>query len=693
MAVKKVQRSTRAPSHKFARQIVKNKEPKKQITSVDVKNKKTVIIAQEIKFARLLSSNDKKVRDKVLKNLRKWLTVRSNSSFAFTEADFMRLWKGLYYCMWMSDKPLIQEELAESLSKIVHCFNNKDAVLLYTACVLKTLGTEWYGIDQYRLDKFCMLTRRIIRQTFQKCKEMSWDLEWVKGISEILEKILVDKKMCPGFSMHLTEVFFEELSKISGGDISEEAITVFIKPFISYFITMDDEIQIKHVMKHIFEYLIYQSDVGLDYMEKFRAWRDAGFPAGSIDAMEKIEMSDEDIEDNDIREEDNFLQEKMKTNTEKPLDPRAGRVDVELPQIPFNAEAIATLLTQYKFHSSSTTQSRRQLRCLIKDFTELSRGEMPLGVKEIRAPKTQKKDTNTKTAAVRLLKLEEDLHSDNVKKKRKRKLNDRLIEDESSEFSEEEDFEDVNDKDSIKIDDIKPTRKKKKVDDKIDTKDNLTQKNSQILDTNIPDSKKKKQKAKEKDHNTLKVDVQNGDCTLNKNSSIKTGTDTKKIKLKGKKSTTANMLNVVTPVKRKKKTKLKVCGKWDVSDNAVLSTPMSLNDVRKDPQKPITNDTVKKNDTYNKQPTWLQSVLRKLENEKSKTSISLKEQYKNNNDLNSKKRVKIALQRNTAQHTSEYILQVRKSPSIPFDANKKPLAGVLKASPIPSPINPFYRKI
>lgn len=58
-----------------------------------------------------------------------------------------------------------------------------------------------------------------------------------------------------------------------------------------------------------------------------------------------------------------------------------------------------------------------------------------------------------------------------------------------------------------------------------------------------------------------------------------------------------------------------------------------------------------------------------------------------------KKRVKIVLQRNTAQNTSEYIKQLRSSPAIPFDANRKPLAGVLKPSPISSPINPFYRKL
>lgn len=43
--------------------------------------KRNLIIAQEIKMARLLTNTDKKIRDKVLKRLKKWLTVRSQSSF------------------------------------------------------------------------------------------------------------------------------------------------------------------------------------------------------------------------------------------------------------------------------------------------------------------------------------------------------------------------------------------------------------------------------------------------------------------------------------------------------------------------------------------------------------------------------------------------------------------------------------
>lgn len=54
---------------------------------------KAMVIAQEMKFARLLASNNKRVRDKVLKNLKKWLTVRSQSSFGeyFSYQIFIQL--------------------------------------------------------------------------------------------------------------------------------------------------------------------------------------------------------------------------------------------------------------------------------------------------------------------------------------------------------------------------------------------------------------------------------------------------------------------------------------------------------------------------------------------------------------------------------------------------------------------------
>lgn len=77
MAAKK---NTRVPRKRPHSQPVE-KLVKPELPSKKMKKRKALVIAQEIKFARLLANNDKKVRDKMLKNLKKWLTVRSESSF------------------------------------------------------------------------------------------------------------------------------------------------------------------------------------------------------------------------------------------------------------------------------------------------------------------------------------------------------------------------------------------------------------------------------------------------------------------------------------------------------------------------------------------------------------------------------------------------------------------------------------
>lgn len=38
-------------------------------------------------------------------------------------------------------------------------------------------------------------------------------------------------------------------------------------------VSKSDDREIKSVMKNIFRYLIFQSDVGMEYQEKFQAWK------------------------------------------------------------------------------------------------------------------------------------------------------------------------------------------------------------------------------------------------------------------------------------------------------------------------------------------------------------------------------------------------------------------------------------
>jgi len=82
MAVKRLARRRARVQHAHKKEAtLKADNYKAQENETKIKNKKTLVFVQEIKIARLLANNDKRVRDKVLKRLNKWLTVRSQSSF------------------------------------------------------------------------------------------------------------------------------------------------------------------------------------------------------------------------------------------------------------------------------------------------------------------------------------------------------------------------------------------------------------------------------------------------------------------------------------------------------------------------------------------------------------------------------------------------------------------------------------
>lgn len=723
MSVKKIQRRKQTHVSSKMKHVPKIKHTERNGTPLtkEAKNpakvqKKALVIAHEIKFAKLLAGNDKKVRDKVLKNLKKWLAIRSESSFAFVEQDFMRLWKGLYYCMWMSDKPLIQEELAESLSKLVHCFNNKEAALLYTKCTLSTLASEWFGIDQHRLDKFQMLVRRIIRQTFAMCKKRSWDREWVDGVEKTIENLLSDSKTAIGFSLHVTELYMEELSKVSGGDIPEEIVAELVRPFAIQLAGMNDERQIRHVMKHIFRYLLFQSNVGLDYVEKFEAWRHAGFPKGDIESMQKVEIDEEDEADDDSSEEtdpESENHDQINKAEEKPLDPRAGRVDVELPQLPFDAKAIADLVMTYRFHPSSTTKTRRQILRIAKEFNELSEGKMPLGIKQVKLREGSKAETNPKSAALRLLQFEKELYSDTIRSKRKKKTSQK----EEEELDSDADFVPIKKK-------MKSEPAKKRNDDKTQAIDDAAKREGNKVKSKAIDQSKKKRgnfesidkdaaeivgkSSKRKQKKILKKKL-NGEVgtDLVEHEALQSLKQNKTLKQK-QMNGDYNLENVelFTPVKKsggessaKKVKRDSSDGNWCISENVSPISPSRQNLMIPIPSLQDNSYSVVQLPS-NSTTSWLTPVKTKesstkkmsLEISKSKFVTPEAQIIKESSSSSSKKKVKIVLQRNTSQHTSEYMRQLRQSPAIPFDANRKPPVGVLKPSPIPSPVNPFYKR-
>jgi ribosomal RNA-processing protein 1 len=56
------------------------------------------------KFSRALGSTDYLTREQGLTALSRWLTTRTDVS----DLEMLRLWKGLYFCFWHSDKVPVQ---------------------------------------------------------------------------------------------------------------------------------------------------------------------------------------------------------------------------------------------------------------------------------------------------------------------------------------------------------------------------------------------------------------------------------------------------------------------------------------------------------------------------------------------------------------------------------------------------------
>ncbi|KAK0450335.1 uncharacterized protein EV420DRAFT_1274843, partial [Desarmillaria tabescens] len=70
----------------------------------------------------------KKVHNKAIKNLSVFL---SDSKDALPPPELARLWKGIFYCFWMSDKPLIRQAVATELTELVLTITSTPAALSF----------------------------------------------------------------------------------------------------------------------------------------------------------------------------------------------------------------------------------------------------------------------------------------------------------------------------------------------------------------------------------------------------------------------------------------------------------------------------------------------------------------------------------------------------------------------------------
>lgn len=255
------------------------------------------------KFARALASTDWHTRERALRSLELWLSMSDN----LESKDLRKVWKGLFFCFWHSDKVPVQQELAERLSKLVSELKPLNVAVTFWETFLETMAREWSSIDRLRLDKFMSLVRIFIHACLVRCCNEDWHPDVVVPLWELLGRMLlqVDNAghVMTGLTLHITHVFVDELEQVCikveepGQDLPDtipaDVLSYFVDPFKFLLCTCSSMAVVERVVDSVYGKLVRKCFKCLKEVEGKGAEADSetlrnGYPFVQMDAFEMV---------------------------------------------------------------------------------------------------------------------------------------------------------------------------------------------------------------------------------------------------------------------------------------------------------------------------------------------------------------------------------------------------------------------
>ncbi|KAI1480029.1 hypothetical protein K445DRAFT_317398 [Daldinia sp. EC12] len=181
-------------------------------------------------FIKHLASSDRKTRTSALGTLRTFLTAPTTAR-KLTDLDYLKLWKGLFYSVWMCDRPIPQQNLCAELAGLVATLptpsDDECAVVIpFLRAFWATLAREWTSIDVLRMEKFLLLVRRMFGASLawvgdgrKGKKGNQWAGIRAEGMLQLLEEWPFEKtgdlsKVPVGLRLHVLDVWVDEAEKL-----------------------------------------------------------------------------------------------------------------------------------------------------------------------------------------------------------------------------------------------------------------------------------------------------------------------------------------------------------------------------------------------------------------------------------------------------------------------------------------------
>ncbi|XP_053732220.1 ribosomal RNA processing protein 1 homolog A-like [Synchiropus splendidus] len=346
----------------------------------------------EVQLAQRLASNQKPIRTRAMKKLRKYVQVRSQKvGGGFTLDELLKLWKGLFYCLWMQDKPLLQMDLSKIIASMIHNFHDLDAQLLYLRASLQTFKREWNGIDRLRMDKFFQLVRYMFHQSFELLRRKTWDSRGVDGFLQVVhDELLRSGCEAPsGLQIHVLDVYLTELAAVGAQELNADQNLQFIQPFCKIAAETKNMLLFKSICNNIFSTITNQAPFAIeDLIQELKRAKTSSSSQDSDSGQASDEgMDSEDQVEIQKEERDNIAIKQM--NGIKPLevddDDLVNLEDSEVPPdeddispvLQFDYGAVADKLLELASRQKVPSCNRKKLYSIIKTFRNLSEGIFP----------------------------------------------------------------------------------------------------------------------------------------------------------------------------------------------------------------------------------------------------------------------------------------------------------------------------
>lgn len=225
---------------------------------------------------------------------------------------------------------------------------------LFIRTFWQTMNREWKGIDRLRLDKYYMLIRLVLRQSFEVLKRNGWEESRVQPLLNALTKeVLHPESQSPnGVRFHFIGVYLEELSKVGGKELLADQNLQLIDPFCKVAAETRDHTLVQTIARRVFEAIVHPPPSALE---------DPMAGGSTLSGQEPWTVPGNGH---------------PKTNGTAEDGDRAGGLEASGPLLQFNYKAVAARLLEMTSQKDTPPFNRKRLSRLAKKFQDLCEGSV-----------------------------------------------------------------------------------------------------------------------------------------------------------------------------------------------------------------------------------------------------------------------------------------------------------------------------